>query len=185
MPESTVFLSTDRLNLVLLNKEKHLPYFLKWFNDGEVVRNLSMPHYPVYAEREGAFMDDMMKSVHDLVLVMELKEDGRPIGVMGLHKIHYIHQNAETGTVIGEKEDRRKGYATEAKNVLLRYAFHTMNLRKVCSAYIAFNEASKRYGEKCGYVEEGRRREQYFRDGKWWDLVLTRVFREDWESMNQ
>jgi RimJ/RimL family protein N-acetyltransferase len=82
--------------------------------------------------------------------------------------------------MIGEKEYWGKGYGTEAKMLLLHYAFDTLNLRKICSSVISFNERSHKYSLKCGYKEEGRRKAQLFRDGKYWDEIQLAVFRKDW-----
>ncbi len=73
-----------------------------------------------------------------------------------------------------------QGYGTEAKMLLLDYAFNTLNLRKVCSTVLAFNGRSQRYNEKCGYVVEGVQKAQVFRDGSYHDLILMAVFRDDW-----
>jgi RimJ/RimL family protein N-acetyltransferase len=99
---------------------------------------------------------------------------------MGLHHISWIHRTATTGALIGEAQYRGNGYGTEAKMLLLDYAFRTLNLRKVCSNVIAFNERSQRYNEKCGYQVEGTQRKHIFRGGVYHDLILMAVFCEDW-----
>ena len=63
---------------------------------------------------------------------------------------------------------------------LLSHAFLTLNLRKVCSDAIEYNGASLGFNANCGYAEEGRRKRQIYRDGKYWDQVFTAVFKEDW-----
>jgi len=63
--------------------------------------------------------------------------------------------------------------------LLLHYAFTRMNLRKVCSTAHAFNARSLRYGERCGYKQEGLRKKQFFIDGRYVDEVLTAVFKSD------
>lgn len=99
---------------------------------------------------------------------------------MELSHINRIHGTAVTGAVIGEKEYWGKGYGSEAKLLLLKYAFDVLNLRKICSAAIAFNERSIRYQERTGYKIEGRRANQIYADGQYWDEVLLAVYREDW-----
>lgn len=113
-------------------------------------------------------------------VVFAIMADGKHIGMIGIHQINRKDGTAITGTMIGNKEYWGKGYGTEAKMLLLDFAFNTMNLRKICSSVIAFNERSYKYSLKCGYIEEGRRKLQNFRHGKYWDEIFLAVFRDDW-----
>lgn len=99
---------------------------------------------------------------------------------MAIHQIDWVNGTATTGAMIGEKEYWGKGYGSEAKMLLLDYAFNRLGLRKICSNVIAFNGRSKRYSEKCGYREEARRKAQFFRDGTYHDEIWLAVFRENW-----
>ncbi|TMG07094.1 MAG: GNAT family N-acetyltransferase [Chloroflexi bacterium] len=65
-----------------------------------------------------------------------------------------------------------------------RYAFTQLPLRKLKSAYMEGNEASGRAQAAAGYREVGRYRADRFVDGKWIDLILTEVHREDWLKTN-
>lgn len=66
-----------------------------------------------------------------------------------------------------------KGYATEATNLLLKFAFEELCLHKVSlhRGVFSFNERAVRVYEKCGFRQEGIRREEYFHRGKWWDII--------------
>jgi RimJ/RimL family protein N-acetyltransferase len=82
--------------------------------------------------------------------------------------------------MLGAKEEWNKGYAQEAKMLLLEYAFQTLNLRKVCSAAFAENKGSIKHNLNCGYQIEGKRKKQFYRDGKYHDETILSVFKEDW-----
>lgn len=72
------------------------------------------------------------------------------------------------------------GYGTDAKMTLLDYAFNTLNLHKMCSTVIAYNEASLHYSDKCGYILEGTRRKHIFKRGRYWDLIELGLFKKEW-----
>jgi len=61
------------------------------------------------------------------------------------------------------------------------YAFTHTPLRKLKSGYIDGNLASARAQKAAGYKEIGRLREENFGEGKWRDMILTELLREDWE----
>jgi RimJ/RimL family protein N-acetyltransferase len=61
----------------------------------------------------------------------------------------------------------------------LEYAFNTLDLRKVCASVYDFNPRSKRCMEKCGYHQEGVRKQHIFRNGRLVDEILMAVFKDD------
>lgn len=159
--------------------EIDLPHIVRWINDPEVTKYLAT-HFPMMEAEEKDWFTNLPKcKPHDIVVALVV--DGKIIGTMGLHDIDYKNRRATTGALIGEKDYWGKGYGSEAKMLLLDYAFNTLNLHKVCSNVIAFNERSIRYSLKCGYEEEGRKREQHFSQGKYWDEVNLAVFQKQWK----
>jgi len=102
------------------------------------------------------------------------------IGTMGLHGIDLVNRVAETGSVIFAERYRSKGYGTDAKMVLLEYAFNYLGLHLVTSRVIAFNGRSAAYSKKCGYVEEARLRSRVFRNGERHDEIILSVTRDEW-----
>ena len=64
--------------------------------------------------------------------------------------------------------------------LLLDYAFNSLDLLKMQSSVLGFNGRSVAYRKKCGYVKEGRLKDQWFRKGKRHDDVLLAVFKNDW-----
>lgn len=154
------------------------PLLTKWINDPEVTKYLKRSH-PTTLTQESDWLKTLGQSRENVVLGIELI-DGPLIGSMGLHHISWINRTATSGAFIGEAVHHGKGYGTEAKMLMLEYAFNTLNLRKVCSTVLAFNGRSQRYNEKCGYVVEGVQKRQMFRNGEYHDLVLMAVFRDEW-----
>lgn len=111
------------------------------------------------------------------------KSNHTPIGTIGLHNIDWRNRYCTTGALIGEKEYWGKGYGTEAKLLLLKYAFDTLGLEKICSNVLAINPRSKAYLKKTGYREEGCRRRQFLVDGKKVDDFIMAIFKEDFEPI--
>jgi RimJ/RimL family protein N-acetyltransferase len=179
-----IFLRSKKVILRPINRETDLPKLIKWINDPEIRRFL-LPYLPVSHEMEQEWLDSLEKSAANQIVLAIETLDGNFIGTMGIHHINWKDRTAVTGTLIGEKKyrstkRRRKGYGTDAKMAVLDYIFNTLNLRKVCSSVIVFNERSLHYSLKCGYKIEGRRRKQIFKDGEYYDEIMLGVFKEEW-----
>jgi RimJ/RimL family protein N-acetyltransferase len=155
----------------------------RWMNDPEVTQFL-MRVFPLMEKEEDEWFESKHRSTNDFTLAIVEKKEQKLIGSIGLHGINWQHRVATTGTVLGEKEYWGKGYGTEAKMLLLDFAFNTLDLYALRSCIIAFNERSIAYGKKCGYEEVGRM-PKWVRgqDGKRHDEVLLIVTQEKWRPL--
>lgn len=176
--EKIVFLKGRRIILRPLNKETDLEKCLVWTNDPEVTNFLSLL-YPVDRITEGEWFDKLSKDKNNVILAIETL-NGKFIGTMGLHSINWVNRTAVTGALIGEKKYWGKGYGTEAKMLILDYAFNKLNLRKIKSEVIAYNKRSLNYSLHCGYEIEGRKKEDIYKNGQYWDLIQLGLFKNKW-----
>jgi RimJ/RimL family protein N-acetyltransferase len=111
-----------------------------------------------------------------------IETQGVCIGSCGLLGIHPTNRVAWLGICIGRAEYRGRGYGRDAIRLLLEYAFRYRNLRKVSLSCGSHNERGQRCYRACGFVEEGRLRQQQWCDGRYVDCVYMGIFREDWEK---
>jgi RimJ/RimL family protein N-acetyltransferase len=156
-----------------------LPYFVIWINDRET-KELLGSYLPVTIKQEAQWIESLSEKDHTDIQLAIMTTDGNLIGSMGIHRIDWKNRTASTGAFIGDKNYWDKGYGTEAKMLLLDYAFNTLNLRKIYSSALEYNKRSIAYQMKCGYKIEGRRIQQQYKKGRYWDEVLTAVFKKDW-----
>jgi RimJ/RimL family protein N-acetyltransferase len=160
-------------------RENDAEHFVRWFADMEVTRFLNR-RTAISLQQEQEFLKKVGESKDDVWWVIEV--DGKAIGATGIHGIDWLDANGTTGIMIGEKDQWKKGYATEAMRLRTRYAFRELNLHKLMTEVATENEASRRALERNGYQTVGIRREQTFREGKWHDRWLGEVLRADWEK---
>jgi RimJ/RimL family protein N-acetyltransferase len=95
----------------------------------------------------------------DLTFLSFNRETGKLIGVAGLHKCDWKRRMFMVGFWVRTSETA-KGYATEAGNALIRYAFDALSATKVYSFHAAGNVGSQRVIEKLGFQHEGVLRNQ-------------------------
>jgi RimJ/RimL family protein N-acetyltransferase len=158
--------------------EKDILLCVRWLNDPEIRQKIQNV-LPVTEGGEREWLESLnKKSNTNVVLTIVVK--GKAIGIMGIHNICWTDGTATTGAFIGEKEYQGKGYGTDAKMALLNYAFNTLNLRKIKSEVKSFNTCSLKYSKKCGYKPEGCLKKHCFANGKYWDVIILGLFKEDW-----
>ncbi len=174
----TVYIRGQRVYLRPPHKETDLAFFQQWINDPDV-RWFLAARGPITMTAEEKYFDGMGEK-GDMVFTICLR-DGTPIGTTVLSQINTIDLTAVTGTWIA-KPFWNQGFGTEAKLLLLKVAFDTLNLRKISSAAIAYNGRSVAHNQNAGYRLEGRRKKQHFRNGKYHDEILLACFRPWWEK---
>ena len=80
--------------------------------------------------------------------------------------------------IIGDEENRSKGYGTEAMKLLVDYGFNILGLHNIDLNVFEFNKQAIKAYEKVGFKEYGRRHESYFLDGKFYDEISMEIINE-------
>ena len=167
-------------------KRSDISYFLKWFNDPEILQYLTL-YLPMTEMSEEKFIEELgtTRARSDALFVIEVIEDAstKPIGNCGLHGTNPKDNHATFGIVIGEKDYWSKTYGTEAARLIINYGFQQLNLHRISSSAVAFNERSIRLHKKVGFREEGRLRQRMFKNGLYHDLVQFGILREEWKGL--
>jgi len=162
------------------HREEDLTVYQRWINDPAINQYL-MVTWPMHKLGQREWLEKVSGNDPDNIRVAIWSQEDSPrlIGNTELC-LDMSKQSAVTGTLIGFTADHGKGYATEAKMLLLDYAFNWRGMRKVTSPILAANGASQRYAQKCGYRHMATIEQEHFRDGKWIDEVQYVVFRNEW-----
>jgi len=176
-----------RGKLVVLRpiQRSDIKYFLKWFNDPEVTQYLSM-YLPMTEMAEEKYIEDLANRASTNVSFVIEAIDGEktvPIGTVGLHQINIKDHHGTFGISIGEKDYWSKGYGTETARLVIKYGFEELNLHRIGSGAISFNERSLRLHLKVGFKEEGRQREAMYRKGLYYDHVMFGILRTEWDKI--
>ena len=117
---------------------------------------------------------DEGKAVYFMISLME---SGRMIGGIGL-ELNAVHEHAELGYWIA-KDHWNRGFATEAAQRILGYAFDDLGLQRVHAHHFTRNSASGRVLERIGMKPEGLMRKHVKKWGKFEDIRLYGILRDE------
>ena len=90
-----------------------------------------------------------------LRLVICLREGGESVGFVDLFDFSPLHRRAGIGVVIYPADHRGKGYADQAMELALGYAFSAFNLHQVWAEVPCSNEPSKALFDRLGFTLSG------------------------------
>lgn len=105
------------------------------------------------------------------------------IGVTTLNQINHIHQRASWGMKL-KSNIQGKGVGFEASLILLNFGFANLNLMKIHGDIIAENSANRRMCEKLGVREEGLLINHYYQSGRFRNVVLVGILKEEFYNKN-
>jgi RimJ/RimL family protein N-acetyltransferase len=166
----------ERITLAPITPEM-LPNYVRWFADTEVTRYMGVVGAKTL-EQEKEWFARASTSETDIVWAMLVGD--RHIGSTGIHQINWQNRRAITGNLIGERDEWGKGYGSEAVRLRTEYAFTQTTLDKLMTEAFFDNMGSRRCLEKAGYRQYGVARRHVFRNGKWHDMWLADVLRDEW-----
>ena len=150
----------------------------RWMNDPNIMRTLK-GRYPIAFSNELQWLERAMQpSVTERHFAVERRDDRTHIGNASVHDIDWVSRTAWFGLFIGEPTAWNRGFGGDAIGALVRFAFDEMNLTKLRINVFDYNDRAKHVLEAHGFVQEGRLRRDFYREGTWHDLVILSVFRD-------
>ncbi|MFW5787163.1 MAG: GNAT family N-acetyltransferase [Bacillota bacterium] len=178
-------LTGDRIQLREY-KEDYITKAKDYINDPEVCLNINpQTPFPITLKDEEEWFENQRKDDNQRNFAIITKDDKEYIGGCGINDIDWKNSVVKVGIFIGKKEYRGKGYGTEAMKILLEFIFNQMNINKVMLEVFSFNKRAIKSYKKNGFVEEGRLRENIYRNGKYHDEILMGLLRREYEDLDK
>ena len=176
---------SEHICLAPIDHENDAKIESEWTHDPEYLRLVSTaparPLSPAQLKKKYENIEKEMAEKKSMFFItIRMRPDDR---LIGFTKLYWIEWSAGTALIelgIGAEEDRGRGYGTEALNLLLRYAFAELNLHRLTALVPDYNVGAKKLFEKCGFIEEVRRRQALNRYGRRWDMLHMGILSHDW-----
>jgi RimJ/RimL family protein N-acetyltransferase len=163
-----------------------LERYVAWINDPEVTQYLAaQPPYPVSRVQEEEWIREAVTQTRppEITYAIETLADGRHIGSVSLHRVGNTAHHSELGIVIGDKTYWNRGFGTDAITTMLRLGFEELNLNRVWLEVAADNARAIACYRKCGFIEEGRLRQDRYRNGRYDDTLVMGILRDEFRAL--
>ncbi len=171
-----------RVRLTALRPED-TPAVVRWYEDSDFTRHYDAePAFPRTSARLQTYLTDASKAENGYIFGIRLHHSDDLIGLIELDSILWSSRASWLAVGIGEAAYRGQGYGGEALGLMLRFAFHEINLHRVQLSVFSYNERAIRLYERLGFMREGVMREFLQRDGQRFDLLVYGLLAREWAA---
>lgn len=114
--------------------------------------------------------------------VIEWKETGKVLGLIGYVNILLEHERCEVGYMLN-RHWHRKGIMREALMEVLKYGFEVLNFHSILAITDALNEASGALLIDVGFVQEAYFREDFRFNGEFRNSIYYGLLKREFRSL--
>lgn len=151
------------------------------------------PRYLRFYERESVTERQCQAFVYQFILwqaeqprskaqlAITLADTGQVIGNVGVRRDTAAEPVADMGFEL-HPDHWGRGYASEAAAAMVEMGFGDWGLERIHAHCISENAASARVLERAGMRLEARLRDHQHFKGRFWDISLYGMLREEWEA---
>jgi len=182
------FLIGERLYLRPI-EESDFPNYFDWLQDQETLKYQQHGLYPNTLANMKSYADSMSPGSitntyrENMYLAICIIETDEHIGNISFKIGSAAFRYSELSIMFGKKENRGKGYGTEAIRLMSDHAFRKVNVNRIQAGMMKDNIACVRAFEKAGFIHESNERgacELYYTDGHFGDCIMMSKVKKDW-----
>jgi diamine N-acetyltransferase len=169
-------LEDDKVSLRAMEPED-IETIYKWENNTENWRisNTLIP-YSKYLIKQ--FIESSKGDLFEdkqLRLMIENSETRKIIGAVDLFDFDPFHNRAGLGILIADKNDRNKGYASQALRLAIHYCFSFLRLHQLYCNISAGNKKSLKLFKNQGFEISGCKKDWIMSDSGWEDEYFLQL----------
>lgn len=165
----------------LMEEDLRLEY-LAWLNDPLLNKySARFRTWPTSQNDINSFFQNT-KSNNHLVFALCCKKTGKHFGNCSVDNIDWVSRHAHYNVNIGIEKYRVLHYI-DSFQVMLEYAFNTLNLNKISGG--AEIPDIMNFQKRLGFEQEGVLRQHVYRDGEYQDVVIFSILKEEFLRKNK
>ena len=166
-----------------------LAYLAEWADDPTLERMVGselLHSFTHVYDRDPSFYDALLADPTQVVFMIEaVKGWSKPVGVIRLFNIHLPEGYAYIETIVADPRALKRGFGVQACRLISYYGVDVLGLRRIEAKVYEYNVLSINTLKRNGCVQEGVLRKAAFKDGRYWDVLVFGVLREEIEAVRR
>lgn len=164
-------------------EREDLELMREMLNDDEMEKLVVGWAFPVSKYQQNQWYESNINNNTNLRFIIETAEEGA-VGLITLTEIDWKNRKAYHGIKLASEKNKNRGIGTDAVMAIMRYAFEELQLNRLDTAILEYNEVSRKlYCGKCGWKEEGKYRKYIFKNGQYHDLIIMGILYDEYKEV--
>lgn len=164
MSNRLYFRAFEPSDLSMLNRLRNDSYFFEYTCGNK---------FYISSEWDKEWIEDKIhNNSKQLYLMVCKKDNGAPIGYIGVTNIDYINRKAQFGGIVISKEYAGQGFASETTMMLVNHLFNELGMNIIYGYWRADHMASIKMAQKAGFEEVGLFPDFVYKQGKYHDARI-------------
>lgn len=166
-------LSGEKIYLSSMDIEDMNKY-IRWMDNPEISIGIGLYEENSHIDASKEYVENCIKD-SDMNFAIVRGDNDVLIGNIGLENSNRTASSTTVRFFIGDKENRGKGYGTEALKLICHYAFEELHKRNIYLWATDYDELSIPIYEGVGFTEAGRLQDCVCIEGKYYDKILMEL----------
>lgn len=174
------------MNTIMLRELElsDMPKLNEWRNDKEIIDKLCNTYRFICKAVDEDWYNNYMKNRDKNVrLAIIHVADNQYIGNVNLTDINPIDRTAAFSIFIGDSRYHFQGIGFLATSLMIEHGFNNLNLNRISLYVLVNNELAINLYKKVGFVYEGLQRQVIFKNGKYHDLIMMSLLRDEFQEL--
>lgn len=164
-------------------EEKDIPIINKWRNNPELIAMLGAPFRFINFTVDKKWYENYILNRNNTVrCAIVVEGDDEILGLVSLACIDHLNQSAEFHIMIGDKINQGHGVGSFAITEMLSHGFNNLNLNRIELTVLDTNKRAQHVYEKIGFVHEGTKRYSKYKNGKFVDMHIYSILKEEFNQ---
>ena len=163
-------------------EKKDCELIREMFNDPQMENLVVGWAFPVSQFAQEKWLEQHYSDKDSFRFIIEVQDEGA-VGVATLTNIDWKNRRATHGIKLATNRIRSKGIGTDTVMAIMKYAFDELGLHRLDGSWFDDNEPSKGLYRKCGWVEEGVRREYVYKQGQFRNLTVVGILASEYYAL--
>ena len=164
--------------------------FAAWCEDPFLERMVGSEFFHTFKHVYDKGIEFYEACLTDPTQVALMVEDNRPgdrppLGLVRLFNIHLLEGYAFLETIITDPRALKRGYGVEAGRLISYYGVDVLGLRRIEAKVYEYNLLSVNSLRRNGFTQEGVLRQAGYQDGRYWDLIIFGILKDEIEAQRR
>ena len=155
----------------------------EWAEDPFIERMVGSEFLGAYKhvyDKDASFYEACLTDTTQVVLVVEANQGwNKPVGLARLFNIHLLEGYAFLEVMLTDQRAIRRGFGVEAGKLISYYGVDVLGLRRIEAKVYEYNRLSANSLRRNGFQQEGVLRKAGYQDGRYWDMFVFGILRDE------